>query len=194
MDNTKHRRKCWNLSRRRELIINAVLIGIVILGSYGFIFGLTWALDNPRPFAVVDGTSMLPTYRDKDLVVVQGVNPSEIKLGDVIIYHQPNNYENLIIHRVINVSIINDQIFFKAKGDNNFREDPWLIPANNVVGKAIYHAPSIGLIFIVLTSPLIDGITLGNFLSILIIALLIFTSYRTPLREKNEETENPVKK
>lgn len=184
MGNAKLGEKRQKIERRRELIITSVLIGIVILGSYGFVFGLTWALNNPRPFAVVEGWSMLPTYQDKDLVVVQGVNPSEIKLGDIIVYHQPNNYENLIIHRVVNVTTRSGQFFFKAKGDNNMAPDPWLIPDSLVVGKVIYHVSSIGLLFLILSGPLIDGITLGNFLSILLIALLIFVAYRTPVQEK----------
>jgi len=186
LGNAKLGEKRQKIERRRELIITSVLIGIVILGSYGFVFGLTWALNNPRPFAVVEGWSMLPTYQDKDLVVVQGVNPSEIKLGDIIVYHQPNNYENLIIHRVVNVTTRSGQVFFKAKGDNNMAPDPWLIPDSLVVGKVIYHVSSIGLLFLILSGPLIDGITLGNFLSILLIALLIFVAYRTPVQEKKE--------
>lgn len=192
--NANHGEKRQKLARRRELVITYVLISIVILGSYGFVFGLTWALNTSRPFAVVEGTSMLPTYQDKDLVILKGVSPSEIKLGDVIVYHKPHDYDNLIIHRVIEVTTSGGQIFFRAKGDNNVGPDLWLIPADQVVGKVIFQAPAIGLLFLIVGSPLFDGFTLGNCLSIILIALLIFATYRTPIRKKKEEAENPVGK
>lgn len=188
MGNAKLGEKRQKLERRRELIITSVVIGIVILGSYGFIFGLTWALNNPQPFAVVNGDSMIPTYRNDDLVVVQGVDPSEIKLEDIIVYKHPT--EDLVIHRVIKVTPVDSQLFFTAKGDNNARpidEFEENIPANAVVGKVILHVPSMGVFFLTLSRPLVDGITLGNSLSILLIALLIFYAYRTPSRERKEE-------
>ena len=182
--------KSQKLGRRRELVITYVFLGIVIIGSYSLVFGLTWALNSPRPLAVVEGTSMLPNYHDKDLVVLQGVSPSEIKVGDVIVYQQPYNYDNLIIHRVIEINTGGSQIFFRAKGDNNLAPDPWLIPEDQVVGKVIFHVPAVGLVFLIVGSPLFNGFTLGNFLSIILIALLLFSAYRTPIRKKQEATED----
>jgi len=175
--------------RNRELLITTIFIAIAIFGTYGIFYGIGFALNNPRPFAVVEGTSMLPNYREYDLVIVQGVAPSTLKVGDVIVFYQPGYAKNLIIHRV-NEVIINNQPSFRTKGDNNASPDPWLVQANNVIGKVIYQVSSIGIVFLTLSTPVLGNLTLGNLLAIILMALLIFLVYITPVKQKKRKLKS----
>jgi len=176
--------------RNRELLITTIFIAIAIFGTYGIFYGIGFALNNPRPFAVVEGTSMLPNYREYDLVIVQGVVPSTLKVGDVIVFQQPGHSQNLIIHRIKEIITSNTQPVFRTKGDNNASPDPWLVQANNVIGKVIYQISSIGIVFLTLSTPVLGNLTLGNLLAIILMALLIFLVYITPVKQKKRKLKS----
>ena len=81
------------------------------------------------------------------LAVAYKVQPSQIKIGDVIIYHI--NYEGLnedVIHRVVNETVINGSYYYTTKGDANPFSLPfeYNIPYSHVVGKVNYVIPYIG--------------------------------------------------
>ena len=81
------------------------------------------------------------------LAVAYKVLPSQIKVGDVIIYHI--DYEGLnegIIHRVINETEINGTYYYTTKGDANPFSLPfeYNIPYSHVVGKVEYIIPYVG--------------------------------------------------
>jgi hypothetical protein len=81
------------------------------------------------------------------IAVADKVLPSQIKVGDVIIYHI--NYDGLdenIIHRVINETEINGSYYYTTKGDANPFSLPfeYNIPYNHVVGEVEYTIPYLG--------------------------------------------------
>ncbi|MGC9071172.1 MAG: signal peptidase I [Acidilobus sp.] len=84
----------------------------------------------PLTVVVVDGRSMLPTLQSGDLVFVVKVPPSDIRVGDVIVYRFTGNFYGiplnnvLIIHRVIDIYYHNGTLCFVTKGDNNQLPDP----------------------------------------------------------------------
>jgi signal peptidase I len=69
----------------------------------------------------VDGTSMLPTLVEGDLVVIEKVPPSSVHVGDIIVYGGPCSAISVggaiapVIHRVVS----KDSVGFITKGDNN---------------------------------------------------------------------------
>ncbi len=94
-----------------------------------------------------------------DLLIVEGANASQIKVGDVIIYKLKNwetpecrEFENLlnkkgiekVVHRIIKKYENNGQISFITKGDHNFREDPCTIQPDEIQGKVIFRLPWLG--------------------------------------------------
>ena len=81
------------------------------------------------------------------LAVAYKVSPSQIMVGDVIIYHI--NYEGLnedVIHRVVNEPEINGTYYYTTKGDANPFSFPfeYNIPYSHVVGKVEYVIPYLG--------------------------------------------------
>jgi signal peptidase I len=94
----------------------------------------------------VDGTSMLPTLEDGDLVVIQSIPFSQLKVGDIIVYDPPCSATGeSVIHRIVNFSG-NGAI---TKGDNNPYTDigggiaRGPITANCYVGTVVFVIPYI---------------------------------------------------
>lgn len=96
------------------------------------------------------GSWPLRTGMEKgDIIVVSGYGEPEI--GDVVIFNA--NQAHPIIHRIINKSVINGQIVYATKGDNNPEQliIEKEIPEDALVGKAVFRIPKLGwvkLIFV----------------------------------------------
>ncbi len=73
-----------------------------------------------RP-VVVSGSSMLPTLTNDETVLIRkNISPSEIKRGDIIVFHSPFDRSKLLIKRVIavggdKVAIINGKVYVNGK-------------------------------------------------------------------------------
>jgi signal peptidase I len=93
----------------------------------------------------VDGTSMLPTFEEGDLVVVVSVPYGDLRIGDIIVYNPPCAITGeSVIHRIIGFSGSG----VVTKGDNNPYSDPGPISngpvtENCYVGKVVYAVPYI---------------------------------------------------
>jgi signal peptidase len=83
---------------------------------------------------------MKPAIYPGDVVILRKVDPSEIKVGDVIQYWRGDVF---IIHRVIKIEATGE---FQTKGDNNISPDSNLVAPGQVVGKMIGVIPKIGYI------------------------------------------------
>lgn len=79
-----------------------------------------------------------------DVVVVVQAPPEEINLGDVIVFVARDG--SPIIHRVVNVTVVNGNYRYTTKGDANSQSLSFelIIPYEFVVGKAVASAPLIG--------------------------------------------------
>lgn len=94
---------------------------------------LAWALDTTHPLAAVSGSSMWPTLKKGDLVVLKGVGDVEdLEVGDIISFQHE---KGLAIHRIVSI----DGETIVTKGDGNPRPDQ-PIHIDQVVGKI----PSLG--------------------------------------------------
>jgi signal peptidase I len=79
------------------------------------------------------GPSMNPTLKVPDtLKIIPYHDPSEIEIGDVIIFKSPSKDIN-IVHRVVSISA--DGI--RTRGDNNSKIDQFIIKFENISGKVI---------------------------------------------------------
>lgn len=126
--------------KTRELISSLVVVVLII-----FIVnvGLREVTNNSSPLAVVRGNSMYPLLREGDIIILSKRDPSEIKIGDIIVYKSLKG--NLIVHRVINIVSSNGIYYFQTKGDNNYLDDKFLneyefglgISQDRVIGVAI---------------------------------------------------------
>ena len=80
------------------------------------------------------GWSMRPLIRDGDLIVVNPIENSSIKTGDVVFYSTTGN--KVIVHRLIRKYKQKGRITAFIKGDASF-SSPEKIDIQNVLGKVI---------------------------------------------------------
>jgi len=135
------------------LIIAAVIIGFL-------------SIRGVMPFMAIFGTSMQPEYEPGDLILIEEISPSDIKVGDVIVYNVPPmvrsvyNYPLVVAHRVIRVDTLQGTMSFRTKGDNT-GEDPFTVRPEDLRGQVsnsiahlgfplLFLQSDYGLIFVVI--------------------------------------------
>jgi len=91
--------------------------------------------------------SMVPTYPPGTLVIVQPVDPQDVRINDVITYQLESGKDVFVTHRVISVaqSTTGERTFI-TKGDNNSSPDPEpVLPAQLTSGGRVWYSlPWIG--------------------------------------------------
>jgi len=115
--------------RKAAEYLFAAVVMFVAVGVLGL------ALTGHVPVAVVSG-SMRPAFDVGDLVILK--RTSDVSVGDVVAYVAEGR---LIMHRVVEVTPGGDLV---TKGDALPLPDPWLVPRDVVVGKAVYKIPLVG--------------------------------------------------
>lgn len=137
-----------------------LLKGVVVLLAVAEAYLLTvYAMRTWMPLYAIPSNSMAPTLNVGDLVVVRGVEPKAIGVGDIIVFNVPEAYAGLspspVIHRVVAVEWSGDTPYFRTKGDNSRDVDPWLVPAENVLGVYVARVPFVGYVVLALKTPLV---------------------------------------
>jgi signal peptidase len=105
-----------------------------------------WSVD-----AVFSG-SMEPELKVGAVVITRPVDAEEIKAGDIITFYSPLS-DQLTSHRVI-AAEGGSSFHFQTKGDANEDTDPFILPAENVVGKVCFHIPYFGYLAQFVKTPL----------------------------------------
>ena len=132
------------------------------------------AIRGVMPFMPVFGTSMEPELQAGNLILIEGKEAEEVKVGDVIVYNVPAairdfyNYPPIVAHRVIEVRDTQYGIAWRTKGDNA-GEDPFTVRAQDLRGTVSQQIPFLGFPFLFLQSQ--QG------LMFVIIALSLFALY-----------------
>jgi signal peptidase I len=199
----------------------AVIVTIIVLVS-GFWFG-SQAILNTKIFpalAVISGSMCIPydgacdgwlsinhpferTLHKGDIIIIQGINPQDLNTNypnsDIIVFHSPQNPNELIVHRIIGTNNVNGTIYFLTKGDGN--GNPWPqtpasgfdrwdiwdtapqgVPPNMIVGKVVMRVPWIGWISIKMQEGGATNLVIP-IIAVLII-LLVIVEFILPLLKK----------
>lgn len=105
-----------------------------------------------KPLVVLGG-SMEPAIKVGSVVVVKQVNPTQIKVGDIITFRAPVESDQLVkgerpltTHRVTKISHRNGRVEFKTKGDANEDPDSWKVTEGDVLGRASFPVPYLGYV------------------------------------------------
>ncbi len=88
-------------------------------------------------------------FNKGDIMVIYGVEPKDIKVGDVVVYRSLTG-SNPTIHRVVEIK---DGAFI-TKGDNNQAADQNIVAPPQVedTGKAVFKIPYLGWVKIIFTN------------------------------------------
>ena len=146
-------------SKARRLLQNplaqlAILLVIAYSASQGLWWALQAAMGSEYPWGYVPSQSMYPTLQAGDLVLIQGVDPRELRVGDIIVYKSSLSPSGFVSHRVIEIREENGKLVFVTKGDNNPEPDPYPVSQDDVVGRVVgplfdnrYGIPLVGYLF-----------------------------------------------
>ncbi len=108
-------------------------------------------------FMPVFGSSMEPELHAGNLILIEGKDATDVKVGDIIVYNVPSaiqdfyNYPPIVAHRVIEVRETQFGIAWRTKGDNA-GEDPFTVRANDLRGTVSHQIPILGFPFLFLQS------------------------------------------
>ena len=107
----------------------SILLLLFFTGSFGY-----------HP-AIVGSGSMRPAIDVGDVVIVQHVNPDELKVGDVVQYYSGEGYT--ITHRIVDIRETAEGKIFITKGDaNELADTPFT--EDRIVGKVVFVIPKLG--------------------------------------------------
>jgi putative transposase len=121
-----------------------LLMTMVVLALLAPHFG--WRADT-----VLSG-SMEPALPVGCVQVTKPVKADTITVGDIIIFRSPTTGK-LTSHRVVALEE-GDSYQFRTKGDANEDADPYLVPAQNVVGRVCWKVSHVGYVVEYLKTPI----------------------------------------
>jgi signal peptidase len=155
-----------------------IIFGILL--AFTINQGLAFALNTDLPIVAVQSGSMEPTFYKGDLLVLQGVNADELKVGDVIVFSYPGG-TTPVVHRIIE---INPDGSFQTKGDNNNVQLPFekKIKPEQIHGKSVLIIPLLGWVKIGATEYIL------KFPNIILVAVIVIVAYIL-FGKKEEELE-----
>lgn len=179
----------------KELLILAAVAALLFLF---FRVVLPRAMGVDSPITVVHGPSMEPTYEDGDILLVKHVDPSSLKVGDVIVFLNPNvpqcksdpdfSPRCRIVHRIVGIETEGDRLYFVTQGDNpvtNPRPDWGRVPPELILGVPVLHipVPQMGHLLLFLQKPLVR-VAIASAL-----VLLIVWDFLASAKEEGEQTQ-----
>lgn len=118
-----------------------VLCRLVASTFFGLVF---WALV-PKAISWIPGAivsdSMAPGISRGNVVVSSPLSGTDVRLGQIIAFRDPENSNDLVVHRVVQE---NDDGTLTTKGDANQSPDSTPLPRDQVVGLGRLQVPWIG--------------------------------------------------
>lgn len=91
---------------------------------------------------VIGSGSMTGTIDKGDAIIFRASNNiKEVKKGDIILF---GSGDKVIVHRVVNIEDINDEIRLYTKGDNNLQQDAGYITKDEFKGFVVFKIKQIG--------------------------------------------------
>jgi len=121
----------------------------------------------------VQSASMRPSFQPGDALIVNPVKTIQLRLGQVISYHSPQNPNFVLSHRLSKINPRTGWLTTKGDALPNFDQS---FPPNLLVGQVSVVAPGLGRLLDLLHEPL--GLALVIYLPALI--LVISKAIRLP--------------
>ena len=216
-------RKLW----KNEYFQTVVVIGLIAIAVFGVWFGSQLVLNTQYPaLAVVSGSMCIPqndrcdgwshpfsqTLHIGDLIIVQGIAAEDLNSNypnsDIIVFHKPDNPDELIVHRIVAEEEKNGSIYFLTKGDGNginkwpttpssAEYDPWKtdgvdgVREDLVVGKVVMRIPWLGHIVLFMRNSVGLPIVIALIIIIIIIEFVLpILKGKNPLNNKSRPNKH----
>ena len=104
--------------------------------------------------------SMEPYLSTGDIIAMVKIAPEEIQVGDVIGF-KVEGMDTPVCHRVYEMVDIEQGGGFITKGDANEAPDSWVVKPENLIGRVVFHLPSVGYIAKFIKTPYGFALLLG---------------------------------
>ena len=160
-------------------VVLSVVLWLVILLAAFFAF-TTLATRNSNSVASLGGftpltvetESMAPTFNAGDMIIIKKVDPSTLKVGDIITFHTiiENRYA-LNTHRINSIDEQNGIRTYETKGDNNLISDRHVITDSDIVGRYVTRLAGFGKVIQFLSTSL-------GFFIVIVLPMLAFFVYQ----------------
>jgi signal peptidase len=152
-------------ARRIAFAIRVVVMGFVGLGVLLSVIIFALSATGTARLVPVLSDSMAPAMPIGSMAFTMPVPQSSIKVGDVIVFSNPNQPSTRVIHRVTHIYGPDEAASFSdwspsilyasTKGDNNPKADPWVVSIADVaVWQLQTSVPVLGQPAIWLAQPL----------------------------------------
>lgn len=129
--------------RERAFPLGWLVIAIIAVVLMWFSVGLF-----PLQPTLISGGSMSPALEVGDVVIIAKASSDTIEEGDIIQFRDADGMP--MVHRVVEIQETETGKFFTTKGDANDNADSQPVASHQVTGKAIFTAPKIGWVAIVI--------------------------------------------
>ncbi len=137
----------------------AFLRWVFDLGLVALVLGVLLALVVARglpayghPTLTLTGGSMEPAIPKGAVVVLEPVDSSALRVGDVVTVRLPTSGSH-VTHRILDVTEVEGATWLRTKGDANPTPDPALLPAADLEGRVIAWIPALGYLMRLLSAP-----------------------------------------
>jgi len=148
---------------------------------------------NYQILTVLSG-SMESDIKTGSIVVIKPVD--QYKINDIITFINPQNKNEPITHRIVDMEVIEGNPFYITQGDANNAPDQRKVQPREVIGKVLFDLPYLGYVVEAAKKPL------GFMLIIVVPAIvIIYDEFRKIWREiiklknkkKDKEQDNKIK-
>ncbi len=119
----------------KRKVLFSIILFFIVLFIYANIFSSA---------VIVFSDSMYPSLKKWDVVFYERVTQEQINKTDIIIYRKPY-FEYMIVSRVVDIKPDGS---IATKGDNNIVKDSLNTTQDDVIGKAKFSIPFIGIFFV----------------------------------------------
>lgn len=168
-------------------IVGNILFVALIVGILGGAFWFANDKSNDKSifgfrFYDVLTPSMTPEIPVGSMVIVKMIEPSELKVGDIVTYSTSIDGSTVLTHRVSRVMGSGDTLSFMTKGDANLVEDMNPVYPSQVIGRVNLVVPYLGSIMTYIQA----NLTLVILSIIALIIILELISYLVKSRKGRE--------
>ena len=124
----------------RVLRVAGISIGSLVLI---FMIGIIMLISNQFRYGslVIATESMTDEINKGDVVIYESLDNQVIEKGQIIAFERN---DSVVVHRVIDIEIINGTVRYYTKGDANENADSGYITDTQIVGVVKYKLPSLG--------------------------------------------------
>jgi signal peptidase len=172
---TKKQKKKWLDMNGTTGTVVYVFLGVFFAFAVNTVLGQ--ALSTDMPVVAVESNSMVPTFSQGDILIIQGTrNPQDyggmLHVGDVIVYSVEGRSVP-IVHRITQ---INPDGSYQTQGDANTGQHPFekLIEASQIHGKVVTIIPYLGWVKIGVTEYMLPFIVNNILVVAAVCATVVF--------------------